>query len=139
MKCKAVISTLFSVLLSVWYMAAIIGLDVHIDHHDGEIFVVSLLGRTDCESLHPEDVCHCVEHHHGHCNSQDEDCENEIGVITVTGDGYDFVCDFVQAPVIVPDVASVPASDFAAPLRVETVSFETPPRERLSNLCVLRV
>lgn len=143
MKCETIISALASLLLCSWYLTAIVGLDIHVDHHDGEIYVVSLLADFDCESLHPEDECHCIDHHHGHhhglCHSEDNDCENDISVLSLTGDGFDFVCDLtpflyvlmsIETPV---QIEKGFANTFSSPI------CEDPPRELLRSLCVLRV
>jgi len=139
MKRTAFISTLASLLLCFWYMAAIVGLDIHIDHHDGEVYIVSLLARTDCESLHPEDECHCLEHHHGHCHSDDEDCENDVSLLSLTGDGFDLVFDFI--PVLTPlmTVVTPAVLDWGSVCSYSFHISEDPPREHLRSLCVLRV
>jgi len=139
MKHATVISALASLLLCFWYLTAIVGLNIHFDHHDGEIYVVSLLGHTDCESLHPEDECHCLEHHHGHCHSDDEDCENDISLLSLTGDGFDFVCDFTPVfnalMTIETPVVFTQGFDHTYSFQIS----EDPPREHLRSLCVLRV
>lgn len=133
------ISALASILLAFWYLAAIVGLDVHVDHHDGEVFVVSLLSRTDCESLHPEDECHCLEHHRGLCHDDDEDCENEISLISITGDGFDFICDFTPLFVAL-EVIDTPSAPFSTSVCSYSLSVpDDPPRLRLQSYCVLRV
>jgi len=128
-----------SILLCFWYLAAIVGLNVHIDHHDGEVFVVSLLERTDCESLHPEDICHCVEHHEGHCHSDDEDCENEIGVISLTGDGSTHICDLTPASIPCMKDESPFTAGAVFTVRHSYSQSKDPPREQLIHLSVLRV
>lgn len=139
MRHQAFISSLASILLGFWYLVAIVGLDVHTDHHDGEVFVVSLLGPTDCESLHPDDQCHCFEHHHGECHDDDEDCENEICWISLTGDGFESACDFTPALVSL-EVIDTPVPDFVnSDNSYSSNGPDDPPRVRLANLCVLRV
>ncbi|MCQ2182203.1 MAG: hypothetical protein MJY89_02205 [Bacteroidales bacterium] len=139
MKRVTIISVLADLFLCFWYLASIVGIDIHVDHHDGETYVASLLGRTDCENLHPEDECHCVDHHHGCCDGQDEDCENVISVLSLTGDGFDFVCDL--APVTSPlmTIGTVPVMETGSEEIYSYHSFGGPPRERLRSLCVLRV
>ena len=139
MKGKTLISTITGFLLCFWYLVAIVGIDVHIDHHGGGVFVVSLLCPTDCESIHPEDVCHCVEHHHGRCAADDEDCENEICIISITGDGSDFVCNL--APESFPAHLSRIEPQIQARCDVSRIpaALTGPPREHLMDMCVLRV
>lgn len=139
MNAKGLIRSICSVLLCCCYLAAIVGFDVHVDHHDGEVFVVSLLSGTDCESIHPEDVCHCFEHEHGCCHEDDEDCENIVDVLSLTGTHGDF--SFVLSPDLgLVSVVGTPCST------LQTVSFpdtrttvNAPPRQSLSLFCVLRV
>jgi len=138
MKFEGLISAAVSLLMAFWYVAVIVGLDVHIDHHDDRVFVVSLLGHTDCESLHPDDKCHCMEHHQGNCHEHDEDCENDIVIISLTGDGFNFVSDFTPATVqtLTFETPAVERSDFN---RIYSFTdCEDPPREYLRKLCVLR-
>lgn len=139
MNTKSVISVAACALLSVWYLAAIVGFDVHTDHHEDEVYVVSLLGRTDCESLHPEDVCHCLEHQCGHCHADDEDCENEISILSLTGDGFELVCDFQFCGLAIRTIDTVCDNSFVRCDHVESISCVPPPRESLSRFCVLRV
>lgn len=136
---STIISALASLLLCFWYLAAIVGIDVHVDHHDGDIYVVSLLGRTDCESLHPDDECHCMDHLHGHCHEHDEDCENDVSLLSLTGDGFDLVCDL--APVLSSLMTvETPVNLFKGFEDLYGIFVSNgPPRERLRNLCVLRV
>lgn len=139
MKLNSFITTFVSTILLFVYLTAIVGFDVHTDHHDGEVFVVSLLGHTDCESLHPEDLCHCLEHHHGHCDADDEDCEDEVSAVTLTGDGYDLECDLT--PVVVALCST------RSPIHCRTLcgthrcaeSPDTPPDRYPDCLCVLRL
>jgi len=139
MKRKTLISVVASLLLSFWYMTAIVGLDVHVDHHNGEIYVVSLIGHTDCESLHPEDHCHCLEHHHGHCHAHDEDCENDISLISLTGDGFDFVCDLSPILISLMTIETPIVSENSLDNHYFFSISDDPPREHLRSLCVLRV
>jgi len=139
MKGKSAISSVVSLLLCIWYLTAIVGIDIHTNHHDGDVFVVSLLGRTDCESLHPDDVCHCVEHHCGNCHSDDEDCENEISLITLTGDGSDIVFDFAPDMTGFAEILTPVILEIGFCTKRMTLPFTNPPRQHLKSLCVLRV
>lgn len=133
------ISAVASALLSIWYLTAIVGIDIHVDHHDGKVYVVSMLAHTDCESLHPGDECHCLEHHSGLCHGDDEDCENLVSFLSVTGDGFHFTCHFAPATFL-QTAAWTPAPFLAAPDHFcPHRSFHAPPREHLNSLCVSRV
>jgi len=139
MKCNNPIVSFVSILLTFMYLGATVGFDIHTDHHDGEVFVVSLLGHTDCESIHPDDVCHCLEHHNGHCHNDDEDCENEISVISLTGDGFDLVVDCTPLEFLLC-TTRFQNVDVSCPGFFDTLKFiDTSPRQYLNNLCVLRV
>jgi len=123
-----------------FYLAATVGIDVHVNHHDGEVFVVSLLESTDCNSLHPEDVCHCVEHLHHHCHEDDEDCEDEISVVSLTGDGYGFAVDFAPAMVLLCFSESPSGvSSICKVIRRCDIIAGISPGSYLDSLCVLRV
>jgi len=140
MKGKNVISAIASILLCISYLTSIVGIDIHINHHDGNVFIASLLCHLDCESLHPDDICHCSEHENGHCDADDEDCENEVCAISITGDGFN---DSIIIPIA---ETSAPMSFIPVFVRRTGINFHDtpffiphPPGEYLENLCVLRV
>lgn len=139
MEGKGLIKSIFSAFLCCCYLTAIVGFDTHVDHHDGEVFVVSLLEPSDCESLHPDKACHCFEHEHGNCHDDDEDCENISNFLSLTGmhSGLHFSLQpaFIPVPFLMTPVHDVMAesSSFDRP------SVKSPPGEVLSQFCVLRV
>lgn len=139
----------WGILVCLMYLVGVVGIDIHVDHHEGRTYVVSLLSDTSCEKIHPEDVCSCCEHHHhneeeGFCDCED-DCQNITDFLVITGDGAgDHQIDF--APLSSPAFeGALPSSCseiqiFASPACKYSGQFrKAPPRENLSRICVLRV
>jgi len=86
---KSIISQILSILLCVCYVVSITGIDIHVDGHNGETYVVSVLGGVSCEDIHEDDHCCCGDHHdcnhsEGICDESD-DCSDSISVINVSG------------------------------------------------------
>ena len=129
------ILSLVSALVSALYLFAIVGFDIHIDHHCNEVYVVSLLASLDCESIHPEDECHCCDHHHG---ADEDDCDNLVEALEFAGDPAQTVLSL--SPAVTPSFgASVPG--LAASLSAG-VSFVPAPSSSpgglLQMICVMR-
>lgn len=149
---KGIMLSAAGLFLCLVYLAGIAGFDIHVDHHEGRTYVVSLLSDTSCEKIHPEDVCHCCHHHHpetasaecadeGVC-AEDDDCQDFADYLGLTGDGSD-----AQHHVFIPvsGAAFNPAAILSgnsrpgvSPSRLQ-LKFIPPPREHLSRICVLRV
>ena len=132
------ILSLFSALMCVLYMFAVVGFDIHIDHHCDHIYVVSLLNSIDCESIHPDDDCLCCEHHHGESGCDGEDCDNIIEALDCAGTPvHSVLC--VQ-PAVIPSFIGV-ASLVQNPVFASQscASAPTPsPGGLLSLICVIR-
>lgn len=154
MKCNRVIAAVMSVVVCAFYLLSVMGVDIHIDHHNDKCYVVPLVMGTDCRSIHEDDECCCCHHHERGLDTESmsgahdsfhegecRDCENILEVMEITGtdsqNAYSF--DFaVYAQDIVVNVVSettvLPAIAFCR------ISFkQTPPRISLPELCVLRV
>lgn len=89
MKFKAIAYSFACAILCVSYIAAIVGIDVHFDSHNGRTYVVSLLSGTGCEDIHEDDHClcgHCEDCNHaeGICHA-DKDCSDAAVCISLTG------------------------------------------------------
>lgn len=125
----------------VMYLAGVVGFDIHVDHHDHHAYVVSLLSKIDCEDIHPEEHCHCCDHHHGDCDADDEDCENFVEHLEITGCDDDSHADLVPmvAVQVMPVVASVNIIPEFCSEPTDVDDFALQPRELLSQNCVLRV
>ena len=139
---RRVVNISASLLLCLWYIMATAGIDVHSDRHDSKTYVVSLLGGTSCESIHPEDECECCHTHQngdGEDGINDFDCSNEIHILSFTGEEYhlSLVFPIAQTP------ACASAEEFVLPLSctriVNATAFNPPPRSVLNRLCVFRV
>ena len=128
-----IIQALCCLLLCSCYLMAVVGFDVHTDHHDDRTYVVSLLSNISCEKIHPEDDCAC-----GDCDH--DDCEDESDYLTVTGSG-DFLQQSVPVPAVMACEVIVPESAISAPAFSAPLArpFRSPPRVVLNSLCVLRV
>lgn len=136
---KEILKSIAGVLVCLIYLAGIVGFDIHIDHHDGHVFVVSLLQHTDCESIHPDDVCHCCAHHHGDCHEDDEDCENIIEHLDITGAGDHQNIQTAPDNIIVDLGVGVAVNTVKTRVNRIFTKVSDPPREHLSRICVLRV
>ena len=118
--------------LCLWYLASVVGFDIHVDHHDDRSYLVSLLGSLSCEDIHPEDECGCCGHH---C----EDCEDIVELLSVTGTN---ACGqlTVTAPALVPVMVIETPYMLKGGLEHTLLSVcKGPPRSLLSDNCVLRV
>lgn len=134
MKTYGLMRGICSGLLCLWYLASVVGFDVHVDHHDDKAYLVSLLGSLSCEDIHPEDDCSCC--HHDGC---DGDCEDITELLTVTGTGGDNHFE-VPAPVMLSTMTvSTPLVQMAEQYSPLPDSCKGPPRPDLLKLCVLRV
>ena len=142
MKQGNVIKAISCTLMCICWLMAIVGFDIHTDHHDNRTYVVSLLSNISCESIHPDDECEC-EHHcdcegEGYCCSH-EDCDDTADFLEITG------TDSQYNPVAF--AAAVCFSAFKIPAEPATAAeaapvagpFRAPPRVLLNSLCVLRV
>lgn len=139
MKASGLIRALCGIAICCCYLSAVVGYDIHVDHHDGTVFVVSLLERTDCAHLHPEDECHCIEHSQGECEADDEDCENLTATISITGTHCDYSFLSGIMPAMLPAFGCRPFPYEICGAFPHDFLLHSPPDNVLSMFCILRV
>lgn len=128
-------------LLAVWYLLSVTGIDVHRDAEHGETYVVWGLNGCDCERIHPEHLCHDHGPAEGACLDGEDCCSDSFEAVLSVGSGPD-------APVV-PAAAltgtALPPAAMACPaVPVPCVALRghAPPPGGgvlLSHICVLRV
>lgn len=132
-------------LLLCWYLYTVVGFDVHRCCDSDNVYVESLVAGISCEDIHPDVPCH--HHHHDACccgncaETEDEDCENEIGRLELPGCGDDGT---VEVPAPVQMICFIPetVTPFSVPVSLHaacSACTNAPPAPDLSLLCVLRV
>ena len=130
-----------ALLLAVWYMLSVTGLDVHRDHEHGRTYVVSGITGCDCEHIHPHTHCHDTAHE-GACMEDEECCSDDFEAVLSLSDG-DERLQVGQTLPATPLPAFVYPLDIAVPARLAPV-FRTgpppplPPGGLLSLFCTLR-
>lgn len=86
---KNVITSLTAMLLVIWYSLSVIGFDVHTCSGSGETYVVTVLGGTTCEDIHPEhrkEACSCCYHRYvSHQTIEVDEVETTAGIENISG------------------------------------------------------
>ncbi|MBR1575202.1 MAG: hypothetical protein IJ654_01995 [Bacteroidales bacterium] len=111
MKAQSFISRLFSavpaLLLAVWYLLAVSGLDVHCDNEHGRTYVVFGAAGIDCEHIHPE--VHCHDHAAGagdRCLADEDCCSDDFEAVLSLYESQDGRMPDLSAPFL-----SLPGAD----------------------------
>ena len=129
-----------AVLLAVWYLFSIVGLDIHRDNEHGNVYVVSGIASHECESIHPGSHCHDSESEEA-CLEDESCCSDDFRAITAPS-------EISETQHVIPATmlfCTVPVFQLAVPACEEAplaFSSNPPPPEPsayLSKLCVLRV
>ena len=133
--------TLPALLLAVWYLLSVAGIDIHRDHEHGRTYVVWSVAGCDCESIHPEHHCHDCAHAGGLCTEDEDCCSDDFeAVLSLSG------ADDGSRPDLSAPEFPVPTALAAVPAGRPTVilpfngNVSPPPGTggRLSLLCILR-
>ena len=130
-----------ALLLAVWYLLSVAGLDVHRDHEHGRTYVVCGITGCDCEHIHPHTHCHDTTHE-GTCMEDEECCSDDFEAVLSLSDG-DERLQAGQTLQATPLPALLCPLDITVPARSVPV-FRTgpppplPPGGRLSLFCTLR-
>ena len=130
-----------SVLLCLWYLLSTAGFDIHSDRHDHRTYVVSLITGISCEHIHPDDECSCCHHHLGGENCEEEDCTNEVHILSITGDGQthsQLLCEVPSSFAIITIPKMSLSEDCIHSTDGKSPQKETPPKLRLRLLCTMR-
>lgn len=102
-----------AVLLSVWYLFAICGIDIHRDAEHGEVFVVPGVVGCDCELIHPGRHCFDTSSD-ADCLDGEECCSDSFTAVLALGEDPDSGESFLPAPVSIPFAALHAHSECAA-------------------------
>ena len=95
-------STVSAVLLAVWYLLAVSGLDVHHDNEHGRTYVVCSLSGCDCEHIHPEAQCHDHDDgSDGECLADEECCSDDFEAVLSLSDSQGEGLQDLSAPCVV--------------------------------------
>ena len=130
-----------ALLLAVWYLLSVTGLDVHSDHEHGRTYVVCGLTGCDCEHIHPHTHCHDTDPER-ECLEGEECCSDDFEAVLSLSDGSDRMCADFPAPVS-QLTAIQAASAVTVPALVSPILKTGPPPPlprggRLSLFCTLR-
>jgi len=128
-----------SLLLCLWYIMAIAGLDIHSDRHDSRTYVVSLLEGISCEVIHPEDECVCCHSHETEEGISTFDCTNDIHLLSLAGFEHHGFSSIQLFQIEGTEYSSVIPEPLCCAHFIERSVFHSPPRSELNKLCVLRV
>ena len=130
-----------ALLLAVWYLFAVTGIDVHRDAEHGRTYVVSGLSGCDCERIHPEHHCHDSATE-GECLEGEECCSDDFEAVLALGEteeaGLDLSVPVSAFPVPELFAQAVPTQGSFSMVRCEG----PPPLEPAAafiELCVLRI
>ena len=94
-------SVLTAVLLSVWYLFAVSGIDVHRDAEHGHVFVVPGFVGFDCELIHPDQ--HCLDSSmEPECLDGEDCCSDDFNAVLVQGEDPESGSDILPSPVSIP-------------------------------------
>ena len=137
---RAIFKALPAVLLAVWYLCSIVGLDIHRDNEHDIVYVVSGIASHECESIHPGSHCHDSKSEEA-CLEDESCCSDDFRAVTTPGESSEVqhvvpaTAHFFLLPVFQVTVPSFAGASLA-------FSANPPPPEPsayLSKLCVLRV
>lgn len=120
-----------AVLLSVWYLFAVCGIDIHRDVEHGHVFVVPGFVACDCDLIHPgqhcSDTARDVE-----CLEDEECCSDDFTAVLALGEDPDSGADILPAPASIPFTALHPHHCFAETTVVSDLFCNGPPKPDLS-------
>ena len=94
-------SVMAAVLLALWYLLAVTGIDVHKDIEHGRTYVICGLTPLDCEHIHPESHCHdFTADSEGRCLSDEDCCSDDFEALLSLCEGPDALQPDHPAPVL---------------------------------------
>lgn len=137
----AITDVVATVLLTMWYLLAVSGLDIHQDREHGQTYVVCSVAGSDCERIHPECQCHDHAPAGGACMEGEDCCSDDFRAVLSLSDGNgagqpDLSAPVLEVPCLLSPEASVPAPAFRGLLAAHSPPPVSP--HPLSLLCVLR-
>ncbi len=132
-----------AILLSVWYLLAIGGIDIHWDAEHGQVFVVPGIVGCDCDLIHPDQHCSDTPSD-AECLDGEDCCSDWFSVVPALGEDPESGNGFLPAPVSIPFTALHPYSasgETAACISAVWGNAPPPPEPYVSfsKLSVLRI
>lgn len=130
-----------ALLLAVWYLLSVAGLDVHRDLEHGQTYVVCGITGCDCEHIHPHTHCHDTAPG-GECLSGEECCSDDFEAVLSLSAGNERLRADLPLPAsslpILSYPVSVPAPAASAPVFATGPPLPLPTGGRLSLFCTLK-
>lgn len=138
---------LAALLVSVCYIVAFLGFDIHSCSDDGHVYIGFLANGISCENLHPDTPCH---HHHDcccNCECEEDGCEegedccsDSIQRITLSGSGDDAPAALAAPaqPLIAEIITPAASSCASVPDVCHREVLKSPPPPDLSLFCNYR-
>ena len=130
-----------ALLLAVWYLLSVTGLDVHRDYEHGRTYVVSGITGCDCEHIHPHTHCHDTAYE-GTCIEDEECCSDDFEAVLSLSDGGGHLRAELPLPVSpLPALLcphTLPVTALFAPVFRTGPPPPLPRSGRLSLFCTLR-
>ena len=130
-----------ALLLAVWYLLSVAGLDVHRDYEHGRTYVVCGITGCDCEHIHPHTHCHDTAPE-GECMEGEECCSDDFEAVLSLSGGNERLQAELPLPVCPLSLLQVPAAVPLPALAFPVFRTGPPPplfrSGRLSLFCTLR-
>ncbi|MBO6045307.1 MAG: hypothetical protein J6P69_05595 [Bacteroidales bacterium] len=120
-----------AILLSVWYLCAVCGIDIHRDAEHGQVFVVPGFVGFDCDLIHPGQHCFDTATDTD-CLDGEDCCSDDFTAVLALGEDPDSGADILPAPVSIPFSAFHPHHISAGMAAVSGVWCNGPPAPLLS-------
>jgi len=150
MRNRSVITKILALVMVVFYVLSMGGINVHTCSHTGNRYVTFLFEGISCADIHPghvhehhHDCASCCEEEHHDCDGEDGCCRNDSHLLQITGDTDHAVVVrhlTVDSPVIIIPQTPAPAL-FAVFSETESDLLlpDRPGGDILSSYCILRV
>lgn len=132
-----------ALLLSVWYLFAVSGIDIHRDADHGRVFVVPGFFGYDCETIHPD--LHCLDTAmEAECMDDEDCCSDDFAAVLAQGEDPDSGAEILPPPASIPCAALHAGSAsalYAAAISGGRGNAPPPPEPSVSfsKLSVLRI
>lgn len=130
-----------AVLMTLFYMVAVGGFDVHSDHESGQVYFRLLSAGISCDAVHPDAPCH---HNHAEgCEEEEDCCSDNILVLSIAGDGGSSD-EFLPQPSVcfcaeLPCAACAEGQPFRVDRPLLPLPRGIPPKLLLHRICIMRV
>ena len=130
-----------AVLMTLFYMVAVGGFDVHSDHESGQVYFRLLSAGISCDAVHPDAPCH--HNHTDGCEEEEDCCSDNIFVLSITGDDSSSDDSHIMPEVsfcaITPCISFESGQSFREKIPAICFPRGIPPKLLLHEICVMRV